>query len=168
MGNVVSFPASGQVGESRVERHRHRFFDRKWLRSAKGNPYVQLAASDGRGATVTVFRVPEGWRWSIVRSAREGPIYARQAYATALEARAAAWSALTGLEEKSAPDEVRAIIAHRCPELTDDDLAALAPPGVPAEVGEMIVDVLAAMEAKLDAMMDRLDTLAARLDKPAA
>jgi hypothetical protein len=46
---------------------------------------------------------------------------------------------------------------HRCPELSETDLAALAKPvsaeTLPAEIGEQIMDVL-------NAMMDRLDRLA--------
>lgn len=99
MGAVVQFPASGQVvGASWLAPHRDRYFERQWLRSKRGNPYVKLAASDGRGATVTVFRAAEGWLWSITRSAREGAIYSRQAYASAVEARQAAWERLTELE----------------------------------------------------------------------
>jgi hypothetical protein len=76
VGVVVGFPAN-RSGRSWVERHRDRYFDRKWLRSKRGNPYVRLASSDGHGCTVTVFRTSDGWVWSIARSAGEGPIYAR-------------------------------------------------------------------------------------------
>ena len=98
MGEVLAFKP---VGESWVDRHRDRYFDRKWLRSKRGNPYVRLTASDGHGCTVTVFRTPKGWKWSLVRSSHEGPFYARQVYATALEARAAAWDRLVRLEESA-------------------------------------------------------------------
>lgn len=98
MGEVLSF----RPRSSPWERHRARYFDRKWLRSKRGNPYVRLASSDGRGATVTVFRASDGWRWSIARSAREGPVYARQACASAVEARQAAWEVLAAQEEASA------------------------------------------------------------------
>ena len=128
MGEVVSFkarPAAGRLsssspastspqemtqavmlgsgsGRSWVERHRARYFNRRWLRSAKGNPYLRLASSDGHGAAVTIFRMADGWRWSVVRSAREGPVYARQAYMSAVEARQGAWDALAAQEEASA------------------------------------------------------------------
>ena len=98
MGEVLDFHASG---ESWLDRHRERFFDRKWLVSAKGHRYVRLASPDGRGATVTVFRTNDGWKYAITRSAIEGPFYARQAYASALEARAAAWDSLARLTERS-------------------------------------------------------------------
>ena len=76
------------------ERHRDRYFDRKWLVSKRGNRYVRLAGSDGRGCTVTVFRTNEGWMWSVVRSAAAGPIYGRRAYDSAVAARQAAWECL--------------------------------------------------------------------------
>jgi hypothetical protein len=59
---------------------------------------------------------------------------------------------------------IRALIAHRCPEIEPEDLAALAdtasteaiaPPAemLPVEIGERIVEVL-------DLMMGRLDEIA--------
>ena len=102
MGEVVSFTSgsSAESSESWLDRHRDRYFDRKWLVSAKGNRFVRLAAPDGRAAaTVTIFRASDGWKWSLVRSAREGP---REAFASAVEARAAAWDTLASLVEKSA------------------------------------------------------------------
>ena len=99
MAVVLQFPATGELW---VERHRDRYFNRQWLRSAKGNRFVRLASSDGRGATVTVFHTSEGWKWSLVRSRLEGPIYARQTYASAVEARAAAWDALAERSMESA------------------------------------------------------------------
>ena len=46
---------------------------------------------------MTTFPVPGGqWKWSITRSALEGPIYARQAFDSESDARAAAWHALCG------------------------------------------------------------------------
>jgi len=49
---------------------------------------------------------------------------------------------------------IRNLIAVRCPELGPDDLATLtqhaATETLPVEIGEQIMDVLAAMEMKLD------------------
>jgi hypothetical protein len=92
VGEVVNF--SAPAGESWIERHRERYFDRKWLVSKRGNRYLRLAGSDGHGCTVTVFRTNEGWMWSIVLSAALGPIYGRQAYDSAVAARQAAWDSL--------------------------------------------------------------------------
>lgn len=64
------------------------------------------------------------------------------------------------------PDEVRAIIAHRCPEVTADDLAALAgdqSAGLHFET--QVLDVLDAMQDRFEALAAKLDTLADRLDK---
>ena len=54
---------------------------------------------------------------------------------------------------------VRALIPHRCPEVTDDDLAAAFGSTQPAEllpieIGKDIMAVLAAMEAKLDRLAE--------------
>jgi len=57
------------------------------------------------------------------------------------------------------PDEVRAIIHHRCPELTDDDLAALAGPdadALPVEVADLILDAVEALAAKVEMLVARL------------
>ena len=54
-------------------------------------------------------------------------------------------------------DYLRRLIAARCPELTDDDLALItqpaattAEPDLPVEIGEQILDVLAEMGDRLD------------------
>jgi hypothetical protein len=50
----------------------------------------------------------------------------------------------------------RNLISHRCPELSDADLALITQPAepsaemLPVEIGRDIMTVLAAMEAKLD------------------
>jgi hypothetical protein len=90
VGAVVEFPARQAVRfQSWADRHRDRYFDRRWLRSKRGNPYVNLDEF-----CIAVFRTPEGWLWSRTRSNKEGPRYSKQAFATALEARQAAWDDL--------------------------------------------------------------------------
>jgi hypothetical protein len=68
------------------------------------------------------------------------------------------------------PDEddraayVRALLAHRCPELGPADLALIGTihPGgpsaemLPVEIGEQIMDAIAAVDAKLDAMTEAI------------
>jgi hypothetical protein len=50
---------------------------------------------------------------------------------------------------------VRTLVRHRCPELTDADLAlASAEPNMPTEIGEAISVVLSSMEARLDRLAD--------------
>jgi hypothetical protein len=56
---------------------------------------------------------------------------------------------------------VRAVIAHRCPELGPADLALIThpdpvrvEPDLPVEIGEAILDVVTSMEAKLDRLAD--------------
>jgi hypothetical protein len=59
---------------------------------------------------------------------------------------------------------VTRLIIARCPELGLDDLAALAGDQVatlPLEIGEQVLDVLEALEAKLDALVTRMDKIAA-------
>lgn len=89
---VVGFPV-GRLSRG-VERHRSRYFDRKWLVSKRGNRYVRCGEF-----CVAVFRAPDGWKHSITRSAIEGPVYSKQAYVSAVAARAAAWEALVALVE---------------------------------------------------------------------
>jgi hypothetical protein len=53
---------------------------------------------------------------------------------------------------------IRAIIRHRAPEVSDADLALITSMGpsaetLPVEIGEQIMDVLEAMEAKLDQLV---------------
>ena len=97
MGKVVEFEPRPQeaepdlkaAGESWVERHRGRYFDRKWLVSKRGNNYVRCGEF-----CIATFRVAGGWKWSRARSAAEGPLYSRQTFDSESDARAAAWSAL--------------------------------------------------------------------------
>jgi hypothetical protein len=63
-----------------------------WQVSRKGNPFVWVA-----GRPVTVFQRGGGWRWSIGRSAREGPLFSGQTYPTEREARDGAWEALKAM-----------------------------------------------------------------------
>jgi hypothetical protein len=44
----------------------------------------------------------------------------------------------------------RGLIAHRAPELTDRDLAALMEPDLPAEIAAQVLDVLEALEQRMD------------------
>ena len=60
-----------------------------WRVSRKDNPFVRIA-----GRPVTLFRHAGGWRWSIGRSAREGPLFSDETYVLEPEARSAAWDAL--------------------------------------------------------------------------
>jgi len=57
-------------------------------------------------------------------------------------------------DEGDHADTVRRLIAHRCPELTDDDINAVIEPydTLPREISEQILTVL-------DGMMDRLNEL---------
>jgi hypothetical protein len=48
---------------------------------------------------------------------------------------------------------VRALIAHRCPELNDDDINALMQPDLRDEVG-LIMDVLDLMTDRLAALVE--------------
>lgn len=49
---------------------------------------------------------------------------------------------------------IRAVIRHRCPELTDANLAALDEgSGLPVEIADMVFDVIAEMEARLDELV---------------
>ena len=89
MGVVLSFPGGQADGKSWIERHRDRYFDRKWLVSKKGNAYVRCGEF-----CIATFRVAGGWKWSRTRSAIEGPLYSRQTYDSESDARAAAWHAL--------------------------------------------------------------------------
>jgi hypothetical protein len=95
MGEVLSFPASGQTGEQR----RGEFFDRDlWRVSRRGNPYIRTVD----GFCVTVFPAWNGFRYAIARSAGERPMFSERIFDTEDEARRAAWSALSGLVQESA------------------------------------------------------------------
>jgi hypothetical protein len=66
------------------------YFDHSnWRMIRKGNPFVRV----GRHP-VTLFRHAGGWRWSIGRSAREGPLFSEQTFDGEREARLAAFDAL--------------------------------------------------------------------------
>lgn len=60
-----------------------------WRVSRKGNPFVWVA-----GRPVTLFPRAGGWRWSIGRTAREGPLFSDRTFLSEREARHAAWDAL--------------------------------------------------------------------------
>jgi hypothetical protein len=53
---------------------------------------------------------------------------------------------------------LRAVVLHRCPELTDANLAALMEPDLPAEIAAQVLEVI-------DQMTDRLDALEAMMMK---
>lgn len=54
-------------------------------------------------------------------------------------------------------DYIRAIIRHRVPEVTDADLAVVAeqPDTLPVEIANQVLEVVEALEAKLEALVER-------------
>ena len=95
MGDVVSFPAKHASTDQRMGA----FFDPdRWLVSKRGNSYTRTAD----GFCVTVFQSWGGFRWSIARSAGEGPMFSDRIFDSEDEARRASWAALAGMMEQSA------------------------------------------------------------------
>ena len=94
MGEVLGFPAKGAPTDQR----NGSFHDPdNWRVSKKGNHYTRIGEF-----CVTTFPAWNGWKYSIVRSAREGPMYSQTIYDSEQEARRGAWHALAGMMEQSA------------------------------------------------------------------
>ena len=48
------------------------------------------------------------------------------------------------------------MVLHRCPELSDRDLATLMEPDVPAEIAAQVLDVVEALEQRLDELAETI------------
>ena len=101
MGDVVVLrPRPAEPGWKRSLRD---LWSGPWLMSAKGNPYIRIAAG-GQGFCVTVFRRPQGgWGWCIATNAGHTPTWSERPHAGEDEARRDAWRAL--LEFYEGPNE---------------------------------------------------------------